>query len=567
MASSRQMRRSGLPSPVPPPVENSRVSRNHDRPQSYLRPGVDEWEEPPLRNPVPSFEDYKGLERHGVLEHMAPLGSLPNSKVKARVRQYEPPRRPLPLRNGEVKGSREDMSTPEPPPQLLSRPAMPDTEEMAQPVLLEQQPVLLEQQPVLLEQQPVLLEQDKLEQNNMSHEVLEQHIDPSLRRVTNISSTQASPTRPMSNHSTSCPTSTSQAKWKPIVDSAIKCASEKGRNRMGPAILKLYEESTQNQALADLLEIVLYHTPTDQQKAEFQIYVKAAKKQTKKKDKVAKISTSSSVMSKSPAKSLRSSVARQLENTKHSPDITTNNLSAPSSQSPPAKHSLSHRVPNGTPSKDQRPSKRMKRHASASSDSSLSSLNSDVENYAPGKVESTLSRAAVNSAVLAPASKTHPGIGPRLGSFSNSRTIPDDSPEARIAARRRLAQGFDAYPVDESHLRSPLLTPKHSSTSPTSLQPHAQQSRRNGNLPKSKLSDGDLPDSPTSSQGEFLLPPPQGPSRGITPQLGRPLKAGKKAARIKRSYVAYFFFCLCSQRCTASVAQICRGVNTIIAQR
>ena len=510
MASSRQMRRSGLPSPVPPPVVNPRVSRNHDRPQSYLRPDVDEWEEPPLRNPVPSFEDYKGLERHGVLEHMAPLGSLPNSKVKARVRQYEPPRRPLPLRNGEVKVSREDMSTPEPPPQLLGGPPMPEAEEMAP---------------------PVSPEQGRVEQNNMSHEVLDEHIDPSLRPVTNISSSQASPTRPTSNHSTS----TSQAKWKPIVDSAIKCASEKGRNRMGPAILKLYEESTQNQALADLLEVVLYHTPTDQQKAEFQIYVKAAKKQTKKKDKMVKASASSSAMSKSPAKSLRSSVTRQSENVKDSPEITTNNISATTSQSPPVKPLPSHRLPNGTPSKDPRPSKRTKRHASASSDSSLSSLNSDVENYAPGKVESTLSRATTDGAILAPTSKAHPGIGPRLGSFSNSRTAPDDSPEARIAARRRLAQGFDAYPVDESHLRSPLLAPQHPSTSPTSLQPRAQQSRRNGNLPKSKLSEGDFPDSPTSSQGEFLLPPPQGPSRGITPQLGRPLKAGKKAARIKRS--------------------------------
>lgn len=514
MASSRQMRRSGLPSPIPPPVDNPRVSRNHDRPQSYLRPDVDEWEEPPLRNPVPSFEDYKGLERHGVLEHMAPLGSLPNSKVKARVRQYEPPRRPLPLRNGEVKVSHEDLSTPEPLPQLLGRQPMPEAEEMAQ---------------------PVFSEQGKVEQNNMSHEVLEEHIDPSLRRVTNIPSSQASPTRPTSNHSTSCPTSTSQAKWKPIVDSAIKCASEKGRNRMGPAILKLYEESTQNQALADLLEIVLYHTPTDQQKAEFQIYVKAAKKQTKKKDKLVKASASSSAMSKSPAKSLRSSVTRQLENVKGSPETIPNNISATTSQSPPANPSLLHRLPNGTPSKDPRPSKRPKRHASASSDSSLSSLNSDVENYAPGKVESTVSRAAADSAVLAPASKAHTGIGPRLGSFSNSRPTPDDSPEARIAARRRLAQGFDAYPVDESHLRSPLLAPKHPSTSPTSLQPRGQQSRKTGNFPKSKLSDGDFPDSPTSSQGEFLLPPPQGPSRGVTPQLGRPLKAGKKAARIKRS--------------------------------
>ncbi|KAF2457608.1 hypothetical protein BDY21DRAFT_29844 [Lineolata rhizophorae] len=52
---------------------------------------LDEWIEPPLKPPAPSFEE-QGLERHGVLEHMEPLGMLPSDKLKMRLRS-EPSRR------------------------------------------------------------------------------------------------------------------------------------------------------------------------------------------------------------------------------------------------------------------------------------------------------------------------------------------------------------------------------------------------------------------------------------------------------------------------------------------
>lgn len=44
------------------------------------------WAEPPLRAPQPSFMDHS-LERGGVLEQMAPLGSFPTAKVKARAKK------------------------------------------------------------------------------------------------------------------------------------------------------------------------------------------------------------------------------------------------------------------------------------------------------------------------------------------------------------------------------------------------------------------------------------------------------------------------------------------------
>lgn len=44
------------------------------------------WVEPTVRNGVPSFEDTKGLERVGVLEHMQPLGMAPNQKLLQKLK-------------------------------------------------------------------------------------------------------------------------------------------------------------------------------------------------------------------------------------------------------------------------------------------------------------------------------------------------------------------------------------------------------------------------------------------------------------------------------------------------
>jgi len=50
------------------------------------------WVEPTPRHGVASFEDTKGLERVGVLEHMQPLGVAPNSKLlqRLKVSNYRP---------------------------------------------------------------------------------------------------------------------------------------------------------------------------------------------------------------------------------------------------------------------------------------------------------------------------------------------------------------------------------------------------------------------------------------------------------------------------------------------
>ena len=502
MALSRQMRRSGVSSPKPPPSERNRLTRKDDNTRMQAGMDLDQWEEPPLRNPAPSFEDYKGLERHGVLEHMAPLGSLPSSKVKARTKQHEPAKRGAYLKNGDVKAAREDVSTPEPAPPVPTRCSVPRNDEGPQATAL-----------------------------NTRGSVAEPGIVNGVAPT--ISPTQASPVRPTSNQSSTVSMSNDEGRWKKVVDAASQRANEKGNHILGAAIQKLYEESLHDEALADLLDAILSQRQTEQQAADFQIFIKAESKRLKKSERASKQATSS--VSQSPAKTLRVSATRQLETSKESSDsMSLSQLPSPSTHLP--SRPLPNRMTvNGSPFKDTRPSKRIKPSRSISTDSSLSSLNSDIEDFAPEKLESNLSKTA-NNHLSGHLSKAHPDVGPRLGSFSASRPTPEqDSPEARIAARRRLKEGFASYFVNDSSIRSPVSLPTQPVPTPTALQQRAQQPRRNGLVHESRSVEDDIPDSPASSQGELPVHASLATPRGITPQLGRPPKVAKKATRIKQS--------------------------------
>ena len=78
----------------------AQAERTRERPKTLL----DTWAEPPLRSPAPSFEDSRGLERVGVLEHMEPLGRPPSQKLmqKFKLGPTRLSQRATPLPNEEV---------------------------------------------------------------------------------------------------------------------------------------------------------------------------------------------------------------------------------------------------------------------------------------------------------------------------------------------------------------------------------------------------------------------------------------------------------------------------------
>ena len=482
-----------------------------------------EWSEPPLRAPAPSFEDYKGLERHGVLEHMAPLGTFPGQKVKTRLKHHEPTRRIALLKNGEARGAREEVNTPEPAPPVGIRRSEPrKTEER-------------------LGKAPSSRETE--------HDADYNPKSNAKTTATKTASTQAAPLGTPASRS-----AVGQTRLQQIVESAIDRSRELGDPALGIALKQLYEESLRNSVVADLLEAVLSQKPTSQQTAEFQSYIKAARKQIRATDDSVKHPkhSASKLISQSPtAKSVRVGVTRHLGTPKDRANAPGLNNHLPNCDNRPSKQRLTNMELNGTSSKEERPSKRMKRSKSASSDSSLSSLDSAVEDFAP-VIESSLPNGA-NPATHQGLSqaKQKPTMGPRLGSFSTRPIDPSVrkpitqashlSPEELSAKRKeKLMHGFQDYIIGHSKVRAdPNPTRPPHSTPPFAAQSaEGQQARlRNGASERGKRDEHDYLDSPTSSAyGELLIPPPPGASRGATPnQLGRPSKAIKKAARIKTS--------------------------------
>lgn len=522
-ASSRHLRRSRISSPSHSSTQHNVTVKTEACVDDLHGDLEEEWSEPPLRAPAPSFEDYKGLERHGVLEHMAPLGTFPGQKVKTRLKHHEPSRKIAHLKNGEARGAREEVNTPEPAPPVGTRRSEPrKTEERL----------------------------GKVSSSRETDQDTDYNPKGSAKITTNkTASTQAAPPGIPTSR-----TGVGQTRLQQIVESAIDRSRELGDPALGIALKQLYEESLRNSVVADLLEAVLSQKPTPQQTAEFQSYIKAARKQIRATDDSAKHfkHSASNSISKSPtAKSARVGVTRYSGTSKDRASVPGLNNYLPSSNNRSSKQQTTIMESNGTPSKEERPFKRIKRSKSASSDSSLSSLDSAVEDFAPA-IESSLPSGAdpvphqgLNQA------RQKPTMGPRLGSFSTRPIDPSVrkpitqashlTPEELSAKRKeKLMQNYQDYVVGHSKVRAdpnPIIPP-HSTPPFAVLSAEAQEARsRNGVSQRSRRDEPDYLDSPTSSAyGELLVPPPPGASRGATPnQLGRPSKVVRKAARVKTS--------------------------------
>ena len=520
MASSRHMRRSRRSSPLATSMYNDQPIKDEVSAEYQDENLLEEWNEPPLRAPAPSFEDYKGLERHGVLEHMAPLGSLPGTKVKARLKQYEGPRRGGTLKNGDAKAAKEDVNTPEP--------ALLVTARRSEPRKADEKPSKI----------------SSLRERDTDHEYTP---EGSVRSAL----VKASPTQAARHGNSSSRTAEGQTKLEKIVNSAVLRATELGDQVLGIAVKQLYEESLHNQELAKLLDAVLTQKPSPSQTNQFQSYIKAARKKIRAGEVIL---SQSQPPSKSPtAKSSRTSVTRNFG----SPPIAPISSHLSSNATPrTSRQHMNIMECNGSSSKDERPAKRIKRSMSVSSDSSLSSLDSALEN-SPPPLESIPSSMLTQSSIRRTTQfKPQPSMGPRLGSFStrpsdpstrrpiisspNPAFIPAVNSAVDTTEQRKqlLKKNFSDFISRDSAIRT---SPSPSNTiqpAPVTVLAERGQARlRNGTSSRARKEEYEALDSPTSSNyGELLVPPPPGAARGGTPnQLGRPRKEGKKAARIKIS--------------------------------
>ncbi len=541
MASSRAMRRSSrMSSPMEVSVRGNLPIKKEA--QSLKEQGLMSggWTEPPLRTPAPSFEDYKGLERHGVLEHMAPLGTLPSQKVKLRLKAYDHSRRPTHVRNGELPVTKVEVNTPDTTPPIVSRRSEPRKVE------------------------------GRLYKLSSSRE-REEDQDYKPKSILKVTAPRTNPQLSPSGNSNQR-LSGASIRLKEVVDSAVERSRHLGNPIVGLAIKKLWEESLHNRTLAELLDAVLSGKTTSRQTTDFQTYIKIARKQIKLENRGITHSPShksftANLTTKSPSKSARLSVARQFDTQNDLSDATGPNNKSQNSKPPTSKQHAKDMETNGTSSKEERPAKRLKRSRSASSLSSLSSLSSVSidQDFAPS-VETDQATIHASAEPITNSSTPQSLHGPKLHNFSTT-SLPkrpgsgtcnasELSTDDQVAKRRKLQKTFEDFTVNESGIRVAPAPTRQSqlmfSLAPTALVPSgaqqqqqqqqqpSQQRLRNGVTRRGNRDDFEDIQSPASSVPRDLVLPPLADarsfSRGGTPnQLGRPSKPVRKGARVKIS--------------------------------
>lgn len=210
---------------------------------------MDSWVEPPIRPPAPSFMEYPHLEivRHGVLENMAPLGTMPSSKVR-KLAKTEVPRRVTLVRKGEPSVSAastpREAVTPE-PPVIPSR------------------------------------------RRSESHKMDEAEWNPTTP-VAQTSARKSTMRDTASLPPMVSPYSTSVSPMKPerelqrtdrIVDFACREAQAAGRIHTRYALRTLYDDHRSNPRIVRLIELVATQEATDEEQAEFRSLMQYKKKE------------------------------------------------------------------------------------------------------------------------------------------------------------------------------------------------------------------------------------------------------------------------------------------------
>ena len=522
MASSRFMRNSPrTASPLDVATTGSSTPERNIAVQHALGNAPDGWVEPPLRAPAPSFEDHKGLERHGVLEHMAPLGAMPNQKVKQRVKQNEPSRRSQLGKYAEAAaGTNEPATIPEAP--VRSRRS----------------------------------ESRKVEDRaNRVHAVKDKDDDQDYTPKVPVAKPTAAKTPSLRKTTVATPpssrTTAGQERLRLVVDSAVERSRELGNELLGLAIRRLFEESLQNRTMAELLDAVLSQNLTHRQITDFQAYIKIARKQIKAEDNKSirssnmALGSSSKSTSKSPSKSVGPSVARPTESAEVSTSIA--------SHSSPIVNGRASET-NGA-SNEHRP-KRLKRSKSVSSTSSLSSLSS-TDPAIEIDQNNTKATTGLSSSTMVRTRGTRTSNGPKLHTFSigtnraaaQRPAVPVVQPSSLLlndeelaAKRRKLQKTFDDVTVDESNIRTVVTATDPAEAQPSQAAPLSGLTSHSSRTGRASRRDDyeDLRSSASSTQGDFLVPPPPGAqriSRGVTPtqQAAGAKKEVRKGARIKNS--------------------------------
>jgi len=210
---------------------------------------MEAWVEPPIRPPAPSFMEYPHLDivRHGVLENMAPLGTMPSSKVR-KLAKTEGPRRVTLVRKGEPSTSAastpRDAVTPEPP--VIPSPRRSESQKMEEAEWNPHTPVA----------------QTSARKNTMRDTA-------SLPPMASPYSTSVSPIKQERE----------LQRTDRIIAFACREAQAAGRIHTRYALRTLYDDHRSNPRIVRLIELIAMQEATDEEQAEFRSLMQYKKKE------------------------------------------------------------------------------------------------------------------------------------------------------------------------------------------------------------------------------------------------------------------------------------------------
>nr|POE77953.1 curved dna-binding protein [Quercus suber] len=234
---------------------------------------MEQWLEPTVRKQS-SYQDHGGAP-YGVLEHMQPLGELPNSKVKARVK-VDGARKTV-MGRSVVAAGQEAQETPEGTPVPPSMPAH-SARVVRSPAHM---PGTIHNQIVLDDDKdgdyaPGAKKQERGVKSRASKpRRSEGAVVP--RSATNETRRYSTPTI--------ADLSLSQQKLRRIVEEAKRRAIEVGKPDLAGAVHEIWLQSLHDGRLTQVLQDILAQRATADQTSEFQNYVKEAKVRLKEKSR------------------------------------------------------------------------------------------------------------------------------------------------------------------------------------------------------------------------------------------------------------------------------------------
>ncbi|KAI9725136.1 MAG: hypothetical protein M1828_003478 [Chrysothrix sp. TS-e1954] len=478
------------------------------------------WVEPPLATPVPSWMEYKGLEKTNVVSGMMPLGTMPPSKLRVKPKA-DPLRRTAATRN-----LGNGLARPESHTRSTSRsPSM--------------NPAI---DPALQDQNQNYFSDIALPQDQGVHSAVDQvpapppsfPQPPPVRMQTPTTQTPMSATpvdhTPNANESPS-------KNMSPFVN-AMQQIEARGGSGSDRALKTIRVYAEHDQEFASLLAAVSGRSPSIAETHAYRTKLTALKRAVRSSNgtphghRLASDSTSPTVGKENAHHLATKSPQIKINNTptSHLPDVTPStstpsNLNVRSTRSNPTKS-----VPIEQP-EHLIPTKKGSRHGSSSSLSSVDEAVVDGPSPSP------------SAYVKCPSSLTeyflmHSYFSMNTRGGRQETDMPEGDKSALADMRHRYNQGLQPPVVAAESFERPVLGSSRKrrasvlDTQPEGLQPAIKLRVKQHNALRTGLADGTLRSSTSH------LPDDADPSRGPTPTaLGRPPKRLKQqaAARVKIS--------------------------------